>query len=43
MYNNASTKFIKIRGIKMTENKKLKIVLAYSGGLDTSTIVPWLK
>ncbi len=27
----------------MTENKKLKIVLAYSGGLDTSTIVPWLK
>jgi argininosuccinate synthase len=20
-----------------------KIVLAYSGGLDTSTIVPWLK
>ena len=22
---------------------KDKIVLAYSGGLDTSTIVPWLK
>ena len=24
-------------------NKKEKIVLAYSGGLDTSVIVPWLK
>lgn len=24
-------------------DKKLKIVLAYSGGLDTSTIIPWLK
>ena len=23
--------------------EKLKIVLAYSGGLDTSTIIPWLK
>jgi argininosuccinate synthase len=22
---------------------KLKIVLAYSGGLDTSIIIPWLK
>ena len=26
------------------ENKHYKkVVLAYSGGLDTSTIVPWLK
>ena len=26
------------------ENKQYKkVVLAYSGGLDTSTIVPWLK
>jgi argininosuccinate synthase len=22
--------------------KKLKVVLAYSGGLDTSVIIPWL-
>ncbi|MBQ4347166.1 MAG: argininosuccinate synthase [Firmicutes bacterium] len=25
------------------ENKKDKIVLAYSGGLDTTVIIPWLK
>ncbi|MBQ6680470.1 MAG: argininosuccinate synthase [Lachnospiraceae bacterium] len=25
------------------ENKRKKIVLAYSGGLDTSVIIPWLK
>ena len=25
-----------------TESKK-KVVLAYSGGLDTSIIIPWLK
>ncbi len=25
------------------ENKIKKIVLAYSGGLDTSVIIPWLK
>ena len=24
-------------------NKKEKVVLAYSGGLDTSIIIPWLK
>ncbi len=24
-------------------NEKEKIVLAYSGGLDTSIIIPWLK
>ena len=23
--------------------KKMKIVLAYSGGLDTTIIIPWLK
>mgnify|MGYP000950545857 CR=1 FL=1 len=23
--------------------KKEKVVLAYSGGLDTSIIIPWLK
>ena len=29
----------------MTMNKKdiKKVVLAYSGGLDTSIIIPWLK
>ena len=27
----------------MTTNKVRKVVLAYSGGLDTSVIVPWLK
>jgi argininosuccinate synthase len=25
------------------DNKPNKVVLAYSGGLDTSCIVPWLK
>ena len=25
------------------ENKIKKVVLAYSGGLDTSIIIPWLK
>ena len=27
------------RGISMKE----KVILAYSGGLDTTTIIPWLK
>src|SRR5512136_2106223 len=27
----------------MSKNKKEKVVLAYSGGLDTSVILPWLK
>jgi len=27
----------------MTKDKVQKVVLAYSGGLDTSVIVPWLK
>ncbi|MEK7788263.1 MAG: argininosuccinate synthase domain-containing protein, partial [Chloroflexota bacterium] len=27
----------------MSKKDVKKIVLAYSGGLDTSTIVPWLK
>ena len=27
----------------MAKNKVNKVVLAYSGGLDTSVIVPWLK
>ena len=28
---------------KQTSNKKEKVVLAYSGGLDTTTLIPWLK
>ena len=24
-------------------DKKMKVVLAYSGGLDTTVIIPWLK
>lgn len=24
-------------------SEKEKVVLAYSGGLDTTTIIPWLK
>ena len=28
---------------KQTTNKKEKVVLAYSGGLDTTTLIPWLK
>ena len=27
----------------MTDGKVKKVVLAYSGGLDTSVIVPWLR
>ncbi len=30
-------------GIPMDKNKIKKVVLAYSGGLDTSIIIPWLK
>lgn len=29
--------------MKMDKNKIKKVVLAYSGGLDTSIIIPWLK
>ncbi len=37
--------YTKIRtgGIVMSEKPIKKIVLAYSGGLDTSIIIPWLK
>ena len=28
---------------KAAKNSKKKVVLAYSGGLDTSVIIPWLK
>ena len=29
--------------MKQPLNKSKKVVLAYSGGLDTSIIIPWLK
>ena len=29
--------------INMDKSKIKKVVLAYSGGLDTSIIIPWLK
>jgi argininosuccinate synthase len=32
-----------IGGKKVTQTKANKVVLAYSGGLDTSVIVPWLR
>ena len=30
-------------GIVMNKSDIKKVVLAYSGGLDTSIIIPWLK
>ena len=42
MYNYAQ--LIKIwRTLKMEKKSVKKVVLAYSGGLDTSIIIPWLK
>ncbi len=36
--------FLFVKGTKEMVHKKVqKVVLAYSGGLDTSVIVPWLK
>jgi argininosuccinate synthase len=29
--------------VKTADTKKEKVVLAYSGGLDTTVIIPWLK
>ena len=31
------------KNTKTKTNKKEKVVLAYSGGLDTTTLIPWLK
>ena len=36
-------KFTKKGSFKMDKSKIKKVVLAYSGGLDTSIIIPWLK
>jgi argininosuccinate synthase len=32
-----------VKTVKTAEAKKEKVVLAYSGGLDTTVIIPWLK
>ena len=34
---------IRISDEKIMDKKIKKVVLAYSGGLDTSIIIPWLK
>ena len=31
------------RGVNMDKTKIKKVVLAYSGGLDTTAMIPWLK
>ena len=43
MCYNVSIKKVFRRKIKMDKTKIKKVVLAYSGGLDTSIIIPWLK
>ena len=39
----SSMNIIHFGGINMNKNNIKKVVLAYSGGLDTSVIIPWLK
>ena len=34
---------IQRKGVRTMSNQIKKVVLAYSGGLDTSIIIPWLK
>jgi len=45
MHNKQTVKLYKIIKVdkKMNKNEIKKVVLAYSGGLDTSIIIPWLK
>ena len=40
---NATHPLITIRKGEMIFMAKMRVLLAYSGGLDTSIIVPWLK
>ena len=40
---NKKMNIIHFGGIKMNKKSIKKVVLAYSGGLDTSIIIPWLK
>ena len=42
MHYNVRAK-VKLKGITMNKAQIKKVVLAYSGGLDTSIIIPWLK
>ena len=44
MYNPSHVKEKNLGRIrKMNKENIKKVVLAYSGGLDTSIIIPWLK
>jgi argininosuccinate synthase len=40
---NIAAIYSTLRGKKMPKGNLKKVVLAYSGGLDTSVIVPWLR
>ena len=53
-YNHIRYIFLYIKAVYYANNRRLyfneidkskikKVVLAYSGGLDTSVIIPWLK
>lgn len=42
-YNSDNKKILAKKVTKMDKTKIKKVVLAYSGGLDTSIIIPWLK
>ena len=43
IYVHKTQTILYIGGIIMNKKDIKKIVLAYSGGLDTSIIIPWLK
>ncbi len=43
MEDQMAAKKKSVSASKSTSNKKEKVVLAYSGGLDTTAIIPWLK
>ena len=42
-YNIVKLKFRRKNIMAIDKSKIKKVVLAYSGGLDTSIIIPWLK
>ena len=41
--DSKSTKTTALKAASKSKSKKDKVVLAYSGGLDTTVIIPWLK
>ena len=41
--DSKSTKATAQKAASKSKSKKDKVVLAYSGGLDTTVIIPWLK